>query len=96
MNSSGPRLSRPLYEALPWIYILCGLGALAASYFHDSKHISLALGLPGLIVVVFGVVVALRRRDYRQMKANNYLSSDAALGADTTPSADTHHDDHAP
>jgi membrane associated rhomboid family serine protease len=75
MNNSGPRLSRPVYEALPWIYILCGLAALVASWFHDSKSFSLVLGLPGLIAVVFGIVVVLRRRGYRQMKANNYLNS---------------------
>lgn len=71
------RLSRPLYEALPWIYMAAGLTALVVSYFHDSKHISLALGLPGLIAVVGGVVVALRRRDYRQLRANNYIGRDS-------------------
>jgi Flp pilus assembly protein TadB len=79
MNSRGPRLSRPLYEALPWIYILCGLAALAASYLHPSKFLSLVLGLPGLIAVVGGFVVVLRRRDYRQMKANNYLNTDSSV-----------------
>jgi hypothetical protein len=78
MNSRGPRLSRPIYEALPWIYILCGLAALIASYVHPSKVHSLVLGLPGLTAVVGGVVVALRRRDYRQMKANNYFSASNA------------------
>jgi hypothetical protein len=77
MNSRGPRLARPLYEALPWIYMAAGLSALVASYFHDSKHISLVLGLPGLIAVVGGVVVALRRRDYRQLRANNYIGRDS-------------------
>ena len=78
MNNKERFLSRPLYEALPWIYILCGLAALAGSYFHPHDGISLALGLPGLAGVLFGVVVALRRRDYRQMKANNYLNSDSS------------------
>ena len=78
MSASDRRLSRPLYEALPWIYILCGLAALAASYFHPSHRMSLALGLPGLLAVLFGVVVLLRRRDYRQMKAHNYLNSDSS------------------
>ncbi len=77
--SDSPRLSRPLYEALPWIYILCGLSALAASYFHPSHRMSLVLGLPGLLVVLFGIVVLLRRRDYRQMKANNYLNNDSSV-----------------
>jgi hypothetical protein len=75
MNSRGPRLSRPLYEALPWLYILCGLVALIASYVHPSKMHSLVLGVPGLIGLVGGVVVLLRRRDFRQMQANNYFNS---------------------
>ncbi len=73
------RLSRPLYEALPWIYILCGVAALVASYFHPSKGVSLALGIPGLCAMLGGIVVALRRRDYRQMKANNYLNTDSSV-----------------
>jgi hypothetical protein len=77
-NNNDHSLSRPLYEALPWIYILCGLGALTFSYFHPHPGISLALGLPGLVAMMFGIVVALRRRDYRQMKANNYLGSDSS------------------
>ena len=78
MSSRGPRLSRPLYEALPWIYILCGLAALVASYWHPSKTHSLVLGLPGLIALVGGVVVLLRRRDYRQMQANNYFNNNSS------------------
>ena len=81
MSASERRLSRPLYEALPWIYILCGLAALAASYFHPSHRMSLVLGLPGLFAMLFGIVVLLRRRDYRQMKANNYLNADADSSA---------------
>jgi Flp pilus assembly protein TadB len=76
MNPPGHHISRPIYEALPYIYILCGLVALAASYLHPSKLMSLLLGLPGLVGVLGGVVVVLRRRDYRQMKANNYLNTD--------------------
>jgi Flp pilus assembly protein TadB len=78
MTPPGHRFSRPLYEALPYIYIVCGLAALAASYVHPSKLMSLLLGLPGLVGVLGGVVVILRRRDYRQMKANNYLNSDSS------------------
>ena len=44
---------------------MLGLAALAASYFHGSKTWSLVLGLPGLIAVLGGIVVALRRRDFR-------------------------------
>ena len=78
MSSHGPRISRPLYEALPYHYIVCGLAALVASYFHVSKLLSYMLGIPGWLGLLGGVVVILRRRDYRQMKANNYLNPDSA------------------
>jgi Flp pilus assembly protein TadB len=91
MNSRGPRLSRPVYEALPWMYILCGLAALVASYVHPSKGHSLLLGLPGLIGVVGGVVVLLRRRVYRQMQANNYFNS--STDSSVLPKKETRHED---
>lgn len=73
------RLSRPLYEALPWLYLLGGVAALVASYFHPSRWMSLLLGLPGFVATMGGIVVILRRRDFRQMQANNYLNVDARV-----------------
>jgi hypothetical protein len=74
--SPGPRLSKPLYEGLPWLYILCGGLALVASYFARSALASGALGVPGLVALVGGIVVLLRRRDYRRMRAR-YSRPDA-------------------
>ncbi len=70
MKRSQKRLSRPLYEGLPWVYMACGLAALAGSYFLTSRLLSLLLGLLGLAGLLGGCVIALRRRDYRQMRAN--------------------------
>ncbi len=70
MKRSPVRLSRPLYEGLPWAYLACGLAALAGSYLLSSRLISLALGLLGLVGLLGGIVVLLRRRDYRQLRAN--------------------------
>jgi membrane associated rhomboid family serine protease len=64
------RLSRPLYEGLPWVYMACGLAALAGSYLLSSRLLSLLLGLLGLLGLLAGSVIALRRRDYRQLRAN--------------------------
>jgi len=64
------RLSRPLYEGLPWVYMACGLAALAGSYLLSSRLVSLLLGLLGLAGLLGGSVIALRRRDYRQLRAN--------------------------
>ena len=62
-------LSRPLYEGLPWGYLLCGLLALLGSYVQTSTALSFALGLPGLLGVLAGMVVLLRRRGYRRLRA---------------------------
>ena len=47
MSSTNHRLSRPVYEGLPWLYLLGGLLALIASYFQTSSTLSVVLGLPG-------------------------------------------------
>ncbi|HEY4340158.1 MAG TPA: hypothetical protein VGM97_09455 [Steroidobacteraceae bacterium] len=69
MSTVQHRLSRPVYEGLPWAYLLGGLLALIASYFQTSSGLSLVLGLPGLLVFMAGVVVLLRRRGYRRLRA---------------------------
>jgi hypothetical protein len=80
MNRRAYRLSRPVYEALPWFYVGCGLVALLASYFQESKAISLILGLLGLTCVLGGVVVLLRRRDFRELSAHYDNSDSSELG----------------
>lgn len=70
MDRAGRHLSRPLYEGLPWLYMACGLAALIASYLLASHAAaSLLVGLLGLLVLVGGIVVLLRRRDYRQLRS---------------------------
>lgn len=76
MNPAPYRLPRPVYEGLPWAYVCGGLLALIASYFQRSEALSLILGLPGLLVLLAGVVVLLRRRGYRRLRAQ-YDAPDA-------------------
>jgi hypothetical protein len=82
MPRLGLHFSRPLYEFLPWIYIICGGAALLASYCLATRGgLSLAVGLLGLTGVVAGIVVLLRRRDYRELRAQ-YADPDALNGTD--------------
>jgi hypothetical protein len=69
MSSAHHKLSHPVYEGLPWAYLLGGLAALIVSYWQSSAALSLLLGLPGLLAVLAGVVVLLRRRGYRRLRA---------------------------
>jgi membrane associated rhomboid family serine protease len=82
MPRHGPHFSRPLYEGLPWIYIICGVTALIGSYLLAARGVlSLIVGLAGLTALVAGIVVLLRRRDYRALRSQ-YADPDSLTGND--------------
>jgi nitrate reductase gamma subunit len=84
MQRPSPHFSRPVYEGLPWVYIIFGLGALIASYLLAARGIlSLLVGLLGLLCVVGGFVLLLRRRDYRALRSQ-YVDPDS-LSTDDKP-----------
>jgi hypothetical protein len=59
-----------MYEGLPWLYIGAGVAALAVSYLVGDAHAAgLVVGLAGLAALLGGVVVLLRRRDYRELRS---------------------------
>jgi hypothetical protein len=59
-----------------------GLGALFASYLLAARGtVSLLIGLLGLICVVGGFVLLLRRRDYRALRSQ-YANPDSLSGND--------------
>jgi hypothetical protein len=72
------RLSRPLYEGLPWLYVGGGLAALAGSYLTAHRALSLGVGVLGFLGILAGIVVLLRRRDYRELRSR-YGNSDTSL-----------------
>ena len=82
MEQPGRRLSRPLYEGLPWIYLGGGLLAVLGSYLLASHAVlSLLVGLAGMLGVLGGFVVLLRRRDYRALRSQ-YADPDSLSGRD--------------
>jgi hypothetical protein len=59
-----------------------GVGALLASYLLAARGtMSLLIGLLGLICVVGGFVLLLRRRDYRALRSQ-YANPDSLGGND--------------
>jgi hypothetical protein len=82
MPPRGPHFSRPVYEGLPWFYISAGIAALIASYLLASRGLlSLLVGVAGLLVLLGGFVVLLRRRDYRALRSE-YGNPDSLSGED--------------
>jgi len=82
MPRPSPHFSRPVYEGLPWVYIICGLTALVASYLIAARGVlSLLVGLLGLACVVGGFVLLLRRRDSRALRSQ-YADPDFLSGSD--------------
>jgi hypothetical protein len=59
------RFSKPVYESLPWLYFGCGVGALGAGYRLRTGASATLVSLAGLIAIIAGVTVWLRRRDSR-------------------------------
>jgi len=78
MTRTAKRLSRPLYEGLPWIYVAGGAIGLFGSYISPWRALSIPIGSLGLIGLLGGIVVLLRRRDYRAMQSE-YGKSDSSL-----------------
>ncbi|MEX0735563.1 MAG: hypothetical protein WD944_00750 [Steroidobacteraceae bacterium] len=62
------RVARPLYEALPYAYIIVGIAAVGAAYVWRVAEWSGVMALFGMVAIVGGLVLALRRRDYRIQK----------------------------
>jgi hypothetical protein len=62
------RLPKPLYEIVPALYSAAGFLALLASYELRSHPSSAAVALGGIAGVLTGLVLWLRRRDYRAMQ----------------------------
>ena len=65
-----PRLSKPVYESLPTVYVVLGVLLLWWSYRGSEAWWSSLCALLGFVLIVAGLVVWMRRRDYRATSAD--------------------------
>jgi hypothetical protein len=58
-------LARPIYEFLPYLYMLVGVALLGAAWFIEMSTLPSVFMLIGVLSIMAGLVLWLRRRDYR-------------------------------
>lgn len=59
-------ISKPIYEGLPYLYIVLGAGSLIGSMYLDYWYWPSIGFVVGVIGLVAGLVVLLKRRDHRE------------------------------
>lgn len=62
-------LPKILYESIPFYYLALGAGGIGAAFYVDSKHWGEVLAAGGLITLVVGLVLLLRRKGYRSSRS---------------------------
>ncbi|WP_129775046.1 hypothetical protein [Peristeroidobacter soli] len=62
-------ISRPVYELLPYLYMLVGIALLAAAWVVEAKAWPSVLLAVGALSLMGGLVLWLRRKDYRTKQA---------------------------
>ncbi len=58
-------VSKPIYESLPYLYLATGAACLGASMYVSHWHWPTICFVVGLICLVAGLAVLLKRRDHR-------------------------------
>ncbi len=62
-------IARPLYELIPYLYMLVGLVLLGAAWLITMDTLPGVLLLLGSLSLLAGIVLWLRRKDYRTTQA---------------------------
>ena len=75
------QLSKPLYESLPWLYVLGGALLIGVSHQLHSGVLSVLLLIAGMLALIGGAAIWLRRRDFRATRAE-YWANDGPASVD--------------
>ena len=70
-------LSKPVYESLPYYYMALGLVAVVASVQIERWYWSELFGVGGLLSLVGGLVLWLKRRAYRRSRSRHSVGDQA-------------------
>jgi hypothetical protein len=62
-------IARPIYELLPYVYILVGAVLLGVAWFLNIETLPEILLVVGALSMIAGIVLWLRRKDYRTRQA---------------------------
>jgi hypothetical protein len=62
-------IARPLYEVIPYLYIAVGVILLGAAWLLKSPRLPGVFLLLGSLSLLAGIVLWLRRKDYRTTQA---------------------------
>jgi len=64
-------LAKGIYEPLPAIYMLVGFIAVCLGLLSDNPLVQASVVLPGLVSVIGGLVLLLKRRAYRASRSRS-------------------------
>jgi hypothetical protein len=62
-------IARPIYELLPYVYMLVGALLLGVAWFLNMETLPGVLMVVGSLSMLAGIVLWLRRKDYRTRQA---------------------------
>ena len=65
MGIRAVHLAKPVYESMPYAYACAGVALMLLSYFDGRGIWPTLCAVAGLFSVIGGVVIFLKRRDYR-------------------------------
>jgi hypothetical protein len=61
------RLSKPVYESLPLLYVVIGTAAIAIAYFEPERIRSVVAFVIGLLAAIAALTIFLHRQDRRAL-----------------------------
>ena len=62
------RLAHPIYESLPYVYMVVGLLAISLVYFDSDSARSQVAFVIGVLAEIAALTLYLRRQDYRALR----------------------------